>query len=703
MSNVAPSTDSNEEFQKDDQMFRAISSTIWRIQTSTGRKLLPEAGVPASKKGWSKALHMLSFILVQHAEIVACAPIRTELGEMEIAVTMLEDEARVFAISQKQKRKTSNRESSASGSTRKLFLSPPSTTDPLPLPSDGDGFLDLLLNVWPQSWEAYVDTVGRIIAAMIANPQNESALRILRLFVLIFTSHKNYLRFAKPKTNFLDLFVVPKNRGAIFIAHGRFVNFESRYELTKKYVYPYGLRVGASEAAFSDILSTADVANLLSLKDDQEILTLLSNLPARVEASQKKLTFLAYLEAPDIDVNAVLPLETMISLLGCYHELIGTLLTRLKELYESFFAAPARAHAFGDPQKVPTKKKLAKFLRQYKLLYGFFHTALYQSRLLRWFVTVFTAYLVEDEEVTAFVSKGTDQDDLDEEEVASDGEESEDVASEVETELTQLDGDFPKLPTTQQLSSVVRAKWNWFLLSFSTLRYVDALANVLRHQEPHQIQLKIVLARPSDAIMAGWKIVLEDACDLINFEPGSTEISYNEALEVITSLVEHEQRVGGAWLSVFTEFPKRSFTESFTGCVHPEVVLAVIILLQNKPDLDELLAEEDWHVLQELGHLVSNVSASKPCCPACTRILELVADELEEGPRPVRPKLSVLRSHNFMLQAAIPPFMPKKLRKKLIAHFQEELRKMLVDCRSELMKGARGNPISSTGSDHELA
>lgn len=93
------------------------------------------------------------------------------------------------------------------------------------------------------------------------------------------------------------------------------------------------------------------------------------------------------------------------------------------------------------------------------------------------------------------------------------------------------------------------------------------------------------------------------------------------------------------------------------------------------------MSEDDRAAISSLGSIVNDVGPSQPCCPACTVIIQHINMALSEIDQT---KLVVPHSHAVVFGCALPPFLPRKIRRNVIGVFEAQLRQIVTDLREAL-------------------
>lgn len=110
----------------------------------------------------------------------------------------------------------------------------------------------------------------------------------------------------------------------------------------------------------------------------------------------------------------------------------------------------------------------------------------------------------------------------------------------------------------------------------------------------------------------------------------------------------------------------------------------------------QLMTEDDKATIGRLGPIANDVGPSKPCCPACSVILQHVNWALSEMGQT---KLVVPHSHSVVFGCALPPFLPRKIRRSVIKVFEQQLKTIIINLRAVLSAEDSGSQSPSVASE----
>lgn len=404
--------------------------------------------------------------------------------------------------------------------------------------------------------------------ALIA--KNQTVYLKTRMNIVSYTqisaATKNYRRFCLRKCSrtrrFLDMVLDER------VTHG----LRGVRELPEDLTLPHG-----TEYCIASILDQTDRANLL---EHAPKLVKGHKLPMVTSQSSNARSHLYWL-LEEKNCNNPLGEKLFLSAMVALWELFVSL---LRVFQRSSFSIMKNYPLGGN--KVPNDAKLEELEQDITRVHALMDRLLFSSKFLSWFLEkIVSPHLLPLIEPAVAEHHPSLPDD------ATADAELNDMEAYHEEDQSRVK-DQPKFEDAR-----LRKVWDWLRLSFCSTHYLNSFVQECFRRPNGTLKVKVVSTPQSDSHLKPWKEVMRKLF-LTDFEiapsnPPSTGLSAGEGsgpvrlsiLETLHRQGELEKARNNGKLSSLRFLEDMPL--SFLGCRHAEALLAIVILLQKRPDLDE--------------------------------------------------------------------------------------------------------------------
>lgn len=568
--------DTFEQFKEDDLIFRTLTTLIQKLSAST-RKQTEFNLMSYEVSRNTKALSKFSFLMVRDAEVVASSPI----GKNGIAVTHSPTTECVFS------RNPRNKDNPPSDQHGELWIVGPGEVlfDMKELSEN-----ELLIHYWygftisttidslanhlrSLSWENHVHFYALLVQKHLEGLRKKDPAEVARTkynlvsYTHISTVAKNYRRLCLRKCsrtrNFFDTWIDEKVTCGL----------KSEKELRNDLDLPYGTGLCLS-----------------SFLNRNDRIILLKHAPQLLQFPNVRYHLYTLLE--DEHCNTPLDETLFLSTMVALWELLVGLLKKFQQ--SSLFIM--KNYPIGG-EKVPDESTLDPLKEDIIRVHAVMDHLLFSSKFLGWFLKkIVSKHLLPLTTPTFFVEHNPSLDG----DATSGPSLADDATSDEDLEDMDV---FQDEKSSYIFDEALQKVWDWLRLSFCPLHYLNAFLKECLKRPNGALRVMVVATPRSDSLLKDWKEVVvkifpndfetlpstSAPTSPTGLSPPSMERQGVTGLSVLETLhgqgAKEKARNGGklSWLS-FLSNSKRLL---FLGCRHAEALLATIILLQHRPDLDE--------------------------------------------------------------------------------------------------------------------